>query len=56
MSGKRTTFFGLRRTSKNFAPDLELLFEWLKSGKMSIPVKGTFKLQDVQNAHRECKQ
>lgn len=52
-SGKRTTFFGVRRTSKNFAADLELLFDWLKSGKISIPVKGTFKLQDVQNAHRE---
>ena len=52
-SGKRTTFFGLRRTSKDFAPDLELLFDWLKSGKISVPVKATFKLQDVQNAHRE---
>jgi NADPH:quinone reductase-like Zn-dependent oxidoreductase len=52
-SGKRTTFFGVRRTSKDFAPDLELLFDWLKSGKISVPVKATFKLQDVQNAHRE---
>ncbi len=52
-SGKRTTFFGLRRTSKDFAPDLELLFDWLKSGKISVPVKATFQLQDVQNAHRE---
>lgn len=52
-SGRRTTFFGLRRTSKNFAPDLELLFSWLKSGKISVPVKATFRLPDVQNAHRE---
>jgi synaptic vesicle membrane protein VAT-1 len=52
-SGKRTTFFGVRRTSKDFAPDLELLFNWLRAGKISVPVKATFKLQDVQKAHRE---
>lgn len=52
-SGKRTTFFGVRRTSRHFAPDLELLFEWLQSGKISVPVKAVFKLQDVQSAHRE---
>ncbi len=52
-SGKRTTFFGLRRSSKNFMPDLELLFEWLKSGKISVPVKATFRLEEIQKAHRE---
>jgi NADPH:quinone reductase-like Zn-dependent oxidoreductase len=52
-SGKRTTFFGLRRTSKNFIPDLDLLLEWLKSGKISVPIKATFKLEEIQNAHRE---
>jgi NADPH:quinone reductase-like Zn-dependent oxidoreductase len=52
-SGKRTTFFGLRRTSKNFTPDLELLFGWLNSGKISVPVKATFRLEEIQKAHRE---
>ena len=52
-SGKRTTFFGLTHTSKNFAPDLDLLFKWLKSGKISNPVKATFKLQEIQTGHRE---
>ena len=52
-SGKRTTFYSLSRTSKSFAPDLELLFDWLKTGKISVPVKATFKLEDVQKAHRE---
>ncbi len=52
-SGKRATFYGVRRTSKDFAPDLELLFDWLKSGKIAVSMKATFKLQDVQNAHRE---
>ena len=52
-SGKRTTFFGIRRTSKNFIPDLDLLLEWLKSGKISVPIKATFKLEEIQKAHRE---
>jgi NADPH:quinone reductase-like Zn-dependent oxidoreductase len=52
-SGKRTTFFGLTRTSKYFTPDLELLFLWLKSGKISVPIKATFRLEEIQNAHRE---
>lgn len=51
--GKRTTFFGLTRTSKHFAPDLELLFSWLKAGKISVPIKATFKLEQIQEAHRE---
>jgi NADPH:quinone reductase-like Zn-dependent oxidoreductase len=52
-SGKRTTFFGVSRGSKNFAPDLELLFEWLKEGKIAVPIKATFKLDEIQLAHRE---
>jgi len=52
-SGKRTTLFSVRRTSKNFIPDLELLFEWLKCGKISVPIKATFRLEDIQKAHRE---
>ena len=52
-SGKQTTFFGLRRESKNFIPDLDLLLEWLKSGKISVPIKATFKLEEIQKAHRE---
>ena len=52
-SGKRTTFFGVNRGSKYFAPDLEQLFEWLKDGKISVPIKATFKLDEIQQAHRE---
>jgi NADPH:quinone reductase-like Zn-dependent oxidoreductase len=52
-SGKRTTFFGVRRSSKHFAADLEQLFEWLKNGKISVPIKATFKLDEIQQAHRE---
>ncbi len=34
-------------------PDLELLFEWLRSGKISVPIKATFRLEEIQKAHRE---
>jgi NADPH:quinone reductase-like Zn-dependent oxidoreductase len=52
-SGKRTTFFGVNRGSKSFAPDLEQLFAWLKEGKILVPIKATFKLDEIQQAHRE---
>jgi NADPH:quinone reductase-like Zn-dependent oxidoreductase len=52
-SGKRTTFYGLNRRSKNFTPDLELLLDWLVSGKISVPIKATFTLDEIQKAHRE---
>jgi NADPH:quinone reductase-like Zn-dependent oxidoreductase len=52
-SGRRATFFGVNRRSKNFAPDLERLFQWLKDGKISVPIKAAFKLDEIQQAHRE---
>jgi NADPH:quinone reductase-like Zn-dependent oxidoreductase len=52
-SGKRTTFFGLTRSSKHYIPDLTRLFQWLAAGKISVPIKGTFKLQEIKAAHRE---
>ena len=52
-SGKRTTFFGVNRGSKNFAPDLQQLFEWLRDRKISVPIKAIFKLNEIQSAHRE---
>jgi synaptic vesicle membrane protein VAT-1 len=52
-SGKRTTFFGVRRGSKHFAPDLHQLFAWLKEGRISVPIKATFRLDEIQQAHRE---
>lgn len=51
-SGKRTTFFGLRRNSKHFAPDLTLLFQLLAEGSIRVPIKAVFALADVQEAHR----
>lgn len=52
-SGKRTTFFGVRRGSRSFEPALEQLFEWLRDGKISVPIRAIFKLDEIQSAHRE---
>jgi NADPH:quinone reductase-like Zn-dependent oxidoreductase len=52
-TGKRATFYAASRKSKHYAPDLEILFEWLASGKIAVPIKATFKLADIKNAHRE---
>jgi NADPH:quinone reductase-like Zn-dependent oxidoreductase len=52
-TGKRTTFFGLTRTSKSYIPDLKQLLEWLKAKKISVPIKAVFKLDDIKAAHRE---
>jgi NADPH:quinone reductase-like Zn-dependent oxidoreductase len=52
-TGKRTTFFGLTRSSKRYKPDLKLLFDWLNAGKISVPIKAVFRLDEIQQAHRE---
>ena len=52
-SGKRTAFFGVNRGSKHFASDLQQLFEWLKDRRISVPIKNTFRLDEIQEAHRE---
>ena len=31
----------------------EQLFEWLRNGKISVPIKATFKLNEIQSAHRD---
>jgi NADPH:quinone reductase-like Zn-dependent oxidoreductase len=51
-TGKKTTFFGVMRGSKYFAADLETLFAWLKEGKITVPVKARFGLDEIQEAHR----
>lgn len=51
-SGKRTTFFGLNRRSKYFTADLVLLFQWLAEGRIQVPIKAVFALEEIQEAHR----
>ncbi len=51
-SGKRTTFFGLLRGSEGFNSDLALLFRWLGEGRIQVPIKAVFRLDEIQEAHR----
>ncbi len=51
-SGKRTAFYSVNRKDKSFATDLGTLFEMLRTEKISVAVKGVFRLEDIRNAHR----
>jgi NADPH:quinone reductase-like Zn-dependent oxidoreductase len=50
-TGKRATFFGVMRGSKYFSTDLATLFDWLKEGKIAVPVKARFGLDEIKEAH-----
>ncbi|KAL8668697.1 MAG: hypothetical protein Q9168_006686 [Polycauliona sp. 1 TL-2023] len=49
--GKKTTFFYITRDSKTFGSDLELLFEMLRKGEITVPIKAVFDLEDIKTAH-----
>lgn len=53
MSGKRTTFFGLSRDAATFLPNLEKLLQLAKEGKITVPIKHVWDLEDIKAAHRE---
>jgi NADPH:quinone reductase-like Zn-dependent oxidoreductase len=38
-SGKKTIFYGISRNSKTFLSDLKTLFDLLKTGRLSVPIK-----------------
>ena len=46
-------FSGALTGLKSADADLERLFEWLKAGKISVPIRATFRLEEIQKAHRE---
>ena len=50
---KRTTFFGLTRISRHYKPDLEHRLTLPHSGRIFVPIKATFQLDQIQQAHRE---
>jgi NADPH:quinone reductase-like Zn-dependent oxidoreductase len=52
-SGKKTIFYYITRGSKTFVRDLETLFDLLKRGKLPVPIKAIYPLENIQDAHRE---
>lgn len=50
---RSATFFYVDRDQKTFVPDLLALFELATSGKVEVPIKKVFTLQDVPTVHKE---
>ena len=55
-TGKRTKFYFISRDSKHYLSDLEALFNLLRTGRLSVPIKAVIPLRDIQRAHREWSQ
>ncbi|KAF7509318.1 hypothetical protein GJ744_008212 [Endocarpon pusillum] len=51
-SGKRTKFYYISRDRSSFIPDLNALFDLLGRGKISVPIKVVYPLEEIQEAHR----
>ena len=49
---KKTTFYYISRDDQSFVPDLMALFEILEQGRIKVPIKAVYKLEDIQEAHR----
>jgi synaptic vesicle membrane protein VAT-1 len=51
-SAKRTRFYYIDRDQASFRPDLNALFELLGEGKIEVPIKAVYGLEDIREAHR----
>jgi synaptic vesicle membrane protein VAT-1 len=51
-SGRSTNFYYISRDQATFEPNLVALFGLLEQGKIEVPIKGVFDLEDIQEAHR----
>ncbi|KAK2027156.1 zinc-binding dehydrogenase [Colletotrichum zoysiae] len=52
-SGKKTRFYGISRDSATYEPNLKKLFALLAEGKITVPIKKVWDLEDIQEAHRQ---
>ncbi|KAF9873924.1 zinc-binding dehydrogenase [Colletotrichum karsti] len=50
---KRTWFYYITRDDATFEPNLKALFELLGEGKITVPIKKVWELEDIQEAHRQ---
>lgn len=50
-TGKRATFYGLRRSSKYYLTDLKTVLGLLGEGRITVPIKKVFKLAEIRAAH-----
>jgi len=53
LSSKSTTFFGVSRDSAHYIENITTLLEMVKTGKITVPIKNVWDMEDIQAAHRE---
>ncbi|TEA11866.1 Protein indc11 [Colletotrichum sidae] len=51
--GKRTRFYYITRDDATFETNLKALFEMLGEGKITVPIKKVWELEDIQEAHKQ---
>ncbi|KAI1172261.1 zinc-binding dehydrogenase [Nemania sp. FL0916] len=53
LSNKSTTFFGVSRDSPHYVSNIKNLLDMVKTGKITVPIKNVWDMEDIQAAHRE---
>ena len=48
---KTTKFYGISRTSNDFQPDLKALIALLQEGRIDVPIKVVFEMDNIREAH-----
>ncbi|KAI1391899.1 protein indc11 [Hypoxylon trugodes] len=52
LTKRSTTFFGLTRDSQWYKPNVTTLFDLVKNGTITVPIKTVWDMEDIQTAHR----
>ncbi|KAK5988473.1 Protein indc11 [Cladobotryum mycophilum] len=50
-SNKSASFFMITRDQKTFEPELTTLLDMLKEGRISVPIKGVWDMDNIKEAH-----
>ncbi|KAL0938475.1 zinc-binding dehydrogenase [Colletotrichum truncatum] len=51
--GKRTKFYYISSDDATFEPNLKAMFDLIREGKIRVPIKHVWELNDIQEAHRQ---
>jgi len=51
--GKRTTFFLISRDQPDYQPNMKALLDLLGKGKITVPIRKIWDMEDIQEAHRQ---
>ncbi|KAI5862857.1 protein indc11 [Durotheca rogersii] len=50
--GERSAFFALSRDATTYVSNIKTLLDMLKTGKIAVPIKSVWDLEDIRSAHR----